>query len=236
MDIFDFHAVASPIVKTLSKKQLATFSKGANAEIEASIRCYRQIVGEKKRLQRRTSALVNQTFTDFETQVNLSDPDTIVVADGAQCYAFTAEEIVDVMHGNLDSSTAEYEPGSGICTLTKTFSLPKNPWTQKLFCEAQIRDILGQIIVQRKTKHLLKYPEVAMFAMSYAAFDYKNNAFNMSGDIIDVFKRHGLQYQEKIWYDSVKKFCQNGSKWILSSPGKKKLLCETELEKNMLRG
>jgi len=231
MDIFDFYTLSVPIMKTLPKKKLESFSKAKkNADIEAVVLCYRQIFNEKILHQRLKYSLVNDTFTDFQTQVRLHDPGTIIVTEGTQSYAFTPEEIVDIMHGNLDSSTAEYEPQFGICTLTKTFSLPKNPWTQKIFSKAQMKNILSQMIIQRKTKLLLKFPEVMVFALTYEKFNYLKNMFDMSGDIIDVFKQHGLRYEEKIWYDTVKKFCQNGSKWIFSS---KKKISESDYEKKI---
>jgi hypothetical protein len=225
MEFVDFMIMSKKIVDTLSSNELKKSNILKNIDTNKKnieelkmlgiCKCFKMIFPN---YYRKKLDIKNEYFLDWTTPTEdyIKDDLIIVTDDSKNTYSFLFDEIINIFHNNLSRSNAEIEPQYNICTVTKSFRLPVNPYSNLSFSLNEMKQIISQILLYNKK--MIQYkemPEIYHFLKNYEIIikDCENLSNYFVTDYLFLFfKKKGLIYKEKTKIKT-KVFCDNFSKW-----------------------
>ena len=161
------------------------------------------------------SSCINDLLLDFDTVVKECNPrDVVMVRSPQGDFCFTTEELLSIFHSDLSRSTLDIDPQYGIASITKNFRLPTNPYTQRVFTEDEIAQIVDQVAL--KAERLPReHFEAYMFFQDYRALlrecSGKSN-YEVVGILEAYFESRGVRYVQQ------HKKKENTSRWSAVVP------------------
>jgi len=236
MDFCSFISIAGDIVFPLSKERFQKsrilknrfkFSKNTEKDKRDAIRlCFQTLFTDRYKLST-TVVWTNDFFLDWSTPTSsLENPLPGVIKilggeNGEKNYLFLATEIFSIFHNDLSRSSAEIENQYGICTVSKSFRLPHNPYSNLAFSSKEIRDILSQILLLGE-ENVPSYKEMPEIYHYFANFqEIHSQCKNLTGyhttDFLhSFFQKCGLDFVEKTRIKT-RTYCENRSTWLVKN-------------------
>lgn len=164
----------------------------------------------------------NDFFLDWVTPTHhYKNSPSIVVQSGRNYYNFLPEELWMIFHNDLSRSNAEMEPRYRICSLTFTFRLPHNPYSNLVFTAGEMKQIISQFITKKVViPEESQMPEVFIFLLHFEEM-MKNcqlleKNYDKTGYLQNFFQKKGLRFLEKTKIRT-STFCENYSVWVKDS-------------------
>lgn len=195
MDFCEFLEITKKVIREYpSFKKLAESKK--DYELKAAIRCY-DIIFKKNLNEYKHIKPVNEYLFDFETKADPTAKNNIIIREKDEFYVFSIKEILKWVKDQLNNSNVVFEPTFKVTSLVKNFSLPRNPYTNKVFTHEQLRQMLSQIIYKNLGASIENVPELKVFFNHYDEIDFSLTGYPLTTNIIDVFESHGLKFKEK---------------------------------------
>ena len=251
MDFCSFISIAGDIVFPLSKERFQKsrilgnrfkFSQNTEKDKRDAIRlCFQTLF-----TNRYTTAIwTNDFFLDWSTPTSSLEnhpPGVIKILggeNGEKNYLFLASEIFSIFHNDLSRSSAEIENQYGICTVSKAFRLPHNPYSNLAFSSKEIQDILSQILLQSE-ENVPPYKEMPEIYHYFANFqEIHSQCKNLTGyhttDFLhSFFQKCGLDFVEKTRIKT-RTYCENRSTWLVKNKKNSPLDFHTLLFHNRIK-
>jgi hypothetical protein len=254
MDFCSFISIAGDIVFPLSKERFQKsrilgnrfkFSQNTEKDKRDAIRlCFQTLFTNQYKLST-TEVWTNDFFLDWSTPTSSLEnhpPGVIKILggeNGEKNYLFLASEIFSIFHNDLSRSSAEIENQYGICTVSKAFRLPHNPYSNLAFSSKEIRDILSQILLQSE-ENVPPYKEMPEIYHYFANFqEIHSQCKNLTGyhttDFLhSFFQKCGLDFVEKTRIKT-RTYCENRSTWLVKNKKNSPLDFHTLLFHNRIK-
>jgi len=209
-----------PFWKPLSKHQ-------GTARLQVIACCYLFLFPDyHTQLQTARVHVRNDYFYDYTQTADYRGDDAILVFRHPQeGYLFTVPEILEILHGNLSNSDADYDVQYNICTIRKFFQLPRNPYTGLPFSKSEMEQIISQLLLfvaihdpsfstpyYEVFLYLAHYPEIFQHCLPSSKTTYQITQF------LETFmNNHGLVFRDRYQLKPQFKLCENLSQWEPSS-------------------
>lgn len=173
------------------------------------VQCYQKIFTDNPIV----SDCINEHLLDFES-INTHDATKLIFLKNTkgESFCFTLEELFQIFHNDLSKSVLDYEPYYKLFTITKTFRLPRHPYSGQTFSLDEILQILNNMVLSQDRLPALEYVEIYLFLAHarslYSSCQGKSN-YEMTTILDDFYQSKGLSYIQK--YNAKAK--ENLSRW-----------------------
>jgi hypothetical protein len=226
MNFVEFIKIAKPIINKLSddeiKNSLVFHKKIRKNKLASrdhlvfqSIKTCYDLIFKKIFTNHQSRHAMNEYFLDWSTETqNYSEP-SIWVNTVQGSYCFLPEEIINIFHSDLNRSNVDYEPNYKIYTLTKSFRLPQNPYSNLRFTTDEIRQILSQLFLIHNDISEI-FPELYSFFLNaeQILYDVENKSnYLITSYLDDFFSSQGLIFKENYKFNQISKQIDNYSTW-----------------------